>query len=276
MVAIQSGRSIWPSSGDLETTIVNTHGNIVLGLCPHPNEPMGILLVEYLCNELGKSLHSIIWNIDPPINDENKFSIQENFHSFLSQFHLPEFNNQVEFSYSSELENNLVTSSQKRASEIFNILGSIRDVNFLMLHNDPFGSQFYCYLCGVEKEISRLHKTAEKFAYDLNLKYKLREKLPKVSWTKKNNNKSYQYFQAKKISPLIQTESAGIFLNHKGIPTASLEIPMFNWSSVNYSLKAKAQFLFSTIQEGQLDLVQRKKLFNKANNEFLKIQFNKF
>jgi hypothetical protein len=276
MVAIQFGRPLWPAIGSLEVTKINVNGNIVIGLCPHPNEPMGVLFVDYLINELGETLHSIIWNIDPPVNEVNRFSIQENFYSYLSRFCLPELENQVEFSYSSDVENNLTIPSQKRASEIFNYLRSIHGVNFLMLHNDPFASQFYCYIYEDKNKNSEIIKNSERLAHDLNLKYGFSDSLPQVGWTQKCNNLSYQYFRANKISHLINTESAGIFLNQNEIPTTTLEIPMFNWNTSNSVIKQLGQTYFTKIQTKQLDPVLRKMLLKDFENKFKKVQFYRF
>ncbi len=271
MVDIPFGRTFWPRNGELDIHKINPQGHIVLGICPHSNEPLGIIYLNLIIKILGKKINSVIFNIDPPPQNHKSFRIKACFDEFLCQFYLPKMESQVEFSFGLPTADHHFHASNQRALKIQKFLQSIPQVEYLMLHNDPFNSFFYCYLMN-HSQCNHVNKIALYLAQKLNRCYGLIPQLTTAGWTDKWNEMAYHYFHSQQIDPHLKGESAGIYLNKNHIPTATLEIPMYQWNNCSNSLKNEAQKLFQMFIGSNLQQKEKEKITDPFKNKFTKIK----
>jgi hypothetical protein len=209
-----AARYSWPE--DTLTCVMAGRGRprIAVGLLPHANEPLGSAFAATIGRYRGGlGTIGLIGPIDPP-PPSHRFPLPCDPVGFVSNGYLSPLAEQVEFAHCPVP----VTPAQRRAAAYREQLRTLRADALVMLHNDPAAQGPYLYANSPWPAVER--RLADDFPD---------WKPPGTSWTHRIGTRTFAFFPGERIG-VDGTESAGLYIERElGIPTLTLELPMFGW-----------------------------------------------
>jgi hypothetical protein len=215
---------------------------IAVGLLPHANEPLGSAVaaaVEGYPDGFGSI--ALVGPIDPP-PPSYRFQLPCDPVAFARRGFLQRTRDQVEFAHCAEP----ATPAQHRAAELRARLSALSPDAFVLVHNDPRAHTPYLYANRAWPEVER----------------HLRDDLggcfpdagpPPAPWTRLIDEYTYAFFPCDRIG-VADTESAGLYIERElGIPTLTIELPMFSWGAAEQARQGFGDLLGRWISAGGVD-----------------------
>jgi hypothetical protein len=227
----------WPASAALGVSRFGSGGALVaVGMLPHANEPLGSAFAASALDGPGRI--AMIGPIDPP-PPAYRFPLPIDPVGYVTRGYLQSLPEQAEFAHCDQP----ATPAQLRAAELRERLAELRPDALLLLHNDVGAIAPYLYANRVWPQISRRLRTDLADAFD---------RWPELTakWTVSLDENTYAYFLAAWIG-VRGSECAGIYIESElGIPTVTLELPMFRWGDAERTRFAVARAVGAWIARG--------------------------
>lgn len=160
--------------------IGNGSDNALMFGCPHPNEPIGAMLLEYFSWELAENreLREKIdytwyiiktWDVDGTKLNENWFKGPFTLYNYARNFFRPAGHQQVDWTFPIDYKNLHFHDTIPETKAMMNLINQIRPKFIYSLHNAGFGG-VYWYLTREAPEIYEdLKNAAKKQGIPLNL-----------------------------------------------------------------------------------------------------------
>ncbi len=128
--------------------------NILLFACPHPNEPIGAMMVHHLANLLVaddelRDAHGYTWNliacVDPDGTRLNEpwFAGPFTVANYARNFYRPAGFQQVEWTFPASYKTNYFDSSLRETQMLMRVIDRLKPVLMGSLHNAGFGGVYY-------------------------------------------------------------------------------------------------------------------------------------
>lgn len=192
---------------------------IAVGVLPHANEPLGSAFIP---SDVDGRV-AMVGPIDPP---PHGFALPTDPVGYVRDGYLQPLADQVEFAHCADPS----TPAQHRAAELRARLAVLRPAAVLLVHNDVGAIAPYLYANRVWPAVSRRLRT---------LAFARRPRLA-ATWTSTLDESTYAYFPAARIG-VAGTECAGLYLERElGVPTLTVELPMFCWGTADRTRHAVA------------------------------------
>lgn len=221
---IASYREVGHSSdGEAIAMVSIGSGNtsIVLFACPHPNEPIGAMLVQFLLEELianpalreGRTWH-LLPCVDPDGTrlNEGWFAGPFTLRNYARHFYRPRSEEQVEWTFPFEYKNFSWKTPIPETQALMTAFGLTQPDFVYSLHNAGFGGVYYY----VSKNLPRAFSAFHSIPKDLGLFMALGE--PEMPWASEyapavyempSLRDAYDYFERHASRPPEQTITAG-------------------------------------------------------------------
>lgn len=201
---------------------------IAIGLCPHANEPLGSAFAETVSAYNGElSGLALLGPIDPPPL-RHQFPLPCDIVTYAARGYLQPLPEQAEFAHTASP----ATPAQRRAAEFRKLIADVSPDVVVLLHNDVGATAPYLYANRVwlHAEERLAARTAGAYPPFRDIE---------ADWTCRLSERTYAYFPAERIG-VPASESAGLFIERDtGVPTLTLELPMFRWSGVADSARIR-------------------------------------
>lgn len=161
--------------------------NALLFGCPHPNEPVGTLVLEYLSWELAKNdklreMFDYTWYI-VKVADKDGLKLNSGWLkgpftllNYAKNYYRPAGNKQVEWTFPIEYKTLRFNDPLPETKALMNLIESYRPNFIYSLHNAGFGGVYYY----ISEEAPLLFPIYHKFPKDYNVPLSLGE--PEVPW----------------------------------------------------------------------------------------------
>ena len=157
---------------------------------PHPNEPVGSLMVDYISWKLAESrelmkLFDYTWfiikvaDVDGARLNEGWFKKPYSFLEYILNYYRPAGNQQVEWTFPIDYKTLKFDSPIPETKALMNIIEQEKPIFIYSLHNAGFGGVYYY----ITEEAHLLYPIYEKSADDRNVPLALGE--PEVPYVKK-------------------------------------------------------------------------------------------
>ncbi len=139
---------------------------------PHPNEPIGTLMLDYLAeclasddefrNSLNYTFH-IIKSVDPDgtILNEGWFKKELNITNYARNFYRPEANAQVDWTFPIQYKDLDFNEPIPEAEVLMEIIDMFKPMFIYPLHNAGFGGTYWYLSKPVEEKYEALYKCSE-------------------------------------------------------------------------------------------------------------------
>jgi hypothetical protein len=205
-------------------------------MLPHANEPLGSAFAVSALDGPGRV--ALVGPIDPP-PAAHRFPLPVDPVGYVAGGYLQPLPEQAEFAHCP----NPATPAQHRAAELRARLAELRPDAFLLLHNDVGAVAPYLSANGMWPQVSRHLRTDLAGVFD---------RWPKLAaaWTFTLDANTYAYFPATRIG-VHGSECAGRYIEHElGIPTLTVELPMFRWGDADRTRRAVAEAVGGWIARG--------------------------
>jgi hypothetical protein len=231
-VATASGepRYSWTSP----TGVFGSGGPLVaVGVLPHANEPLGTAFTSTVPAFRGPGRLALIGPIDlPPASHRFGFSIDPV--GYVAGGYLQPLPDQVEFAHRPRP----LRAAQHRAAQVLSRLAELRPDAFLLLHNDVGAVDPYLYANRTWPAVTRRVRALRSCP------------LPPAGWTSLLDECTYAYFPASRVG-VPDSECAGRYIEETlGIPTLTVELPMFAWDADDPARLAVAEAMGEWIAQG--------------------------
>jgi len=237
-----NARYSWPAGDELSVSAFGGGApTVAVGMLAHSNEPLGTAFASAL-EEYDGAYGSIalIGPIDPP-PPAHRFALPCELRTFLRDGYLPPLAEQVEFAHTDRP----ATAAQRRAARLREIVADLRPALLVLVHNDAFSRFPYLYANEPQPELERALR--EELGREPALAY---APLPAAGWTQRVGPLTYAYFPCDRIG-VHGTESAGVFIPRQlGIPTLTVELPMFDWCAAPLARSALREAMGRWIAAG--------------------------
>ncbi len=221
----------WPAGSAIEVAVSGSDGPLIaVGVLPHANEPLGSAFVPTAAD--GRV--ALVGPVDPP---PHRFALPTDPVGYVRGSHLRPLADQVEFAHRAHPS----TPAQRRAARLRACLAELRPDALLLLHNDVGAVAPYLYANRVWPRVSRRLRADPAFA-----------RWPRLgaSWTTTLDANTYAYFPAARIG-VEGSECAGLYVERElGIPTLTVELPMFAWGTADRTRHAVAGAVGAWIARG--------------------------
>ncbi len=148
--------------------------------CPHPNEPIGAMMLDTLCNllareegllkELDYTWHIIkIIDVDGTRLNEGWFDKKDSIESYAENFYRPPGYKQVEWTFPVQYKTLNFQSPLPETQLLMDLIETYQPDFMYSLHNSGFGGAYY-YISGDSPELyPHLHNIPKKFGVPLSL-----------------------------------------------------------------------------------------------------------
>ncbi len=148
--------------------------------CPHPNEPIGAMMLDTLCNllvqeenllkELDYTWHIVkIIDVDGTRLNEGWFSKKDKIESYAENFYRPPGYKQVEWTFPIQYKTLNFQSPLPETKLLMQLIETYQPDFMYSLHNSGFGGAYY-YITGDSPELyPHLHSIPKKFGVPLSL-----------------------------------------------------------------------------------------------------------
>ena len=198
----------------MPTGIFGSGGPLVaVGVLPHANEPLGTAFTSTLPAHRGFGRIAPIGPIDPPPYD---FRLPTDPVGYARGGYLQPLHDQAEFAHCADP----MTPAQYRARWLHAQLRVLRPDAFVLVHNDVGAVAPYLYANRPWPAVTRRLRAAYPDAPALG-----------AAWTTVLDERTYAYFPPVRIG-VRETNCAGRYVeNALGIPTLTVELPMFAWGT---------------------------------------------
>lgn len=214
-----SARYTWPDNDALVVEVVGSGDPLIaVGLLPHANEPLGSAFAATLhgyTGHLGRI--ALVGPIDPP-PQTHRFPLPCDPVAFVAYGYLQRLSEQVEFAHCPDPK----TPAQRRAADFRTCLQELAPKVLVLLHNDVGARAPYLYA-------NYPWPRAERRLWD-DLSHAFSAWKPlDADWTYQVSERTYAFFPCDRIG-VLGSESAGLYIEREvGIPTLTIELPMFDW-----------------------------------------------
>jgi hypothetical protein len=237
----------WPDEDVLACRVWGTGRPLIaVGLLPHANEPLGSAFAGSLEGYRdGFGSIALVGPIDPP-PPSYRFPLPCDPVTFARRGYLQRTRDQVEFAHCAEPS----TPAQRRAAELRACIGALSADALVLVHNDPRARAPYLYANRAWPEVERhLREDVGAWFPDWGP--------PPAGWTRLIGECTYSFFPCDRIG-VTGTESAGIYLERElGIPTLTVELPMFSWGVAEEARQGFGDVLSRWISAGGVDSCDR-------------------
>ncbi len=162
--------------------LVIGHGskNALMYGCPHPNEPIGTMMLDFFTQELARNNELrdsldytwyIIKSSDPDGTklNENWFNNPSSITSYMKNFYRPPFVEQVEWSFPIEYKTLKFDNPIPETRVIMNLIDEKKPEFIYALHNAGFGGCMWYLTDGNEALFKKLHAICENEDFPLHL-----------------------------------------------------------------------------------------------------------
>jgi hypothetical protein len=240
-VATASGEAAasysWPTASAIGVSRFGSGDALVaVGMLPHANEPLGSAFAVSTLDRPGRI--AMVGPIDPP-PPAYRFPLPIDPVGYVAGGYIQPLPEQVEFAHCDKP----ATPAQHRAAELRERLAELRPDALLLLHNDVGAVAPYLYANRVWPQVSRRLRTDLADAFD---------RWPTLSarWAATLDENTYGYFLAAWLG-VGGSECAGRYIESElGIPTLTLELPMFRWGDADRTRFAVARAVGAWIARG--------------------------
>ncbi len=160
--------------------IGNGSNNALMFGCPHPNEPIGAMMLEYFTRQLAenKELRDELdytwyivksWDADGTRLNEKWFKGPYTLHNYARNFFRPAGHQQVDWTFPIDYKNLHFHNTIPETKAMMNLIDKIRPKFIYSLHNAGFGG-VYWYISRETREIyDDMRNAAKKQGIPLNL-----------------------------------------------------------------------------------------------------------
>ncbi|MPZ82227.1 MAG: hypothetical protein GEV28_18245 [Actinophytocola sp.] len=243
MVATASGEVLasytWPAGSTIDVSVFGSGGPLIaVGVLPHANEPLGSAFAATVPFVDTPGRIALVGPIDPP-PPEHRFALPTDPVRYVAGGYLQPLPDQAEFAHCA----NPSAPAQHRAAELRARLKELGPDALLLLHNDIGAIGPYLYANRHWRGVS------DHLRGDLADAFPRRPKLA-AAWTTTLDDNTYAYFPAKRIG-VAGTECAGLHIERElGIPTLTVELPMFHWDHADHTRRTVAEAVGRWIARG--------------------------
>ncbi|MGB3328802.1 MAG: M14 family zinc carboxypeptidase [Thermomicrobiales bacterium] len=204
--------------------------NIVLVGCPHPNEPIGAMMLHHLARTLCEDAAlrdalDFTWHMIPAIDvdgtrlNEGWFAGPFTPKNYARHFYRPAPDNQVEWTFPNSYKTNYFDRTMPETEALMRIIDDVRPELIVSLHNAGFGGVYY-YL---GRELPAVYPTLTELPGWEDLPLSLGE--PEVPFAKTF---------APAIFSMISTEDTVDYLEENGVDISEAS---YGGSSASYAAK---------------------------------------
>lgn len=223
--------------------------NILLFACPHPNEPIGAMMVHHLAHLLVDDADvrdglGFTWNmiacVDPDGTrlNEGWFNGPFTVSNYARHFYRPAGDNQVEWTFPHDYKNNYYDRTLPESQMLMRVIDDLKPELMGSLHNAGFGGVYYY----ISEEIPELWDTFHKLPEWEELPLKLGE--PEVPYAKEfapaifemlGTSATYDYLEANgsDMSTFNSGGSSDEYASRYGTITLVTEMAYFDDPRVN-------------------------------------------
>ncbi|CAF4219910.1 unnamed protein product, partial [Adineta steineri] len=133
-------------------TIGNGAKSLLLYACPHPNEPIGTLLIDFLLNALfdhSELLSKYTWHLIPCVDpdgtrlNEGWFTGPFTISNYARYFYRPRLEEQVEWTFPITYKNYSWTTPSNETQALMHAIQLVQPDFVYGLHNAGFGGMYY-------------------------------------------------------------------------------------------------------------------------------------
>jgi hypothetical protein len=206
---------------------------IAVGVLPHANEPLGTAFASTVPAFRGPGRIALTGPIElPPPAHRFGFSIDPV--GYVAGGYLQPLPDQVEFAHRARP----FRAAQQRAAQVLGQLEELAPDAFLLIHNDVGAVDPYLYANRSWPAVTR------------RLRVMRSGPLPPAGWTDLLDECTYAYFPASRVG-VPDSECAGRYVEETlGIPTLTVELPMFAWDADDPARLAVAEAMGEWIAQG--------------------------
>ncbi len=223
--------------------------NILLFACPHPNEPIGAMMVHHLARVLAEDPAlrdglGFTWNliacVDPDGTrlNEGWFAGPFTIANYAENFYRPAGFQQVEWTFPTNYKTNYFDQSLRETQMLMRVIDRLQPVLMGSLHNAGFGGVYYY----ISKDTPALYDTFHKIAAWEELPLRLGE--PEVPYVQEfapaifgliSSVDTYDYLETNgaDLSTYSQGGSSAEYAEKYGTLTLIIELPYFDDPRVN-------------------------------------------
>jgi hypothetical protein len=227
----------WPTASAIGVSHSGAAGALIaVGTLPHANEPLGSAFAVSPAD--GPDRIAMVGPIDPP-PPAHRFPLPIDPVGYVAGGYLQPLPEQAEFAHREDP----ATPAQHRAASLREHLAGLRPDALLLLHNDVGAVAPYLYANRVWPKLSRRLRTDLADAFD---------RWPELAarWADTLDENTYAYFRAAWLG-VRDSECAGLYIEAElGIPTLTLELPMFGWGDADRTRFAVARAVGAWIARG--------------------------
>lgn len=225
--------------------------NALLMGCPHPNEPIGSMMLEYLVQQLAENeevriafpytFHIIkVWDVDGYVRNEGWLKGPYTITNYTRHMYRPAGYEQVDWTFPIEYKKYRFDKSIPETLAVKKLIDEIKPQFIYSLHNSGFGGVYWYMTEEMPEVYSALHEIPGKNGLPLSLGEAESEastvfdKAMFQSLGLRNNYDYNERFQGESYEPKFTCgdNSAGYALNHYGSFTFLTELPYFYDSRV--------------------------------------------
>lgn len=154
--------------------------NALMFGCPHPNEPIGAMMLEYFTEELAKNQELrdamdytfyIIksWDADGTKLNENWFKKEYTLYNYARNFFRPAGHKQVDWTFPVDHKNLHFTESIPETKAMMTLIDEIKPKFIYSLHNAGFGGTYWYITHDIKEKYQQMRESAIKNGVPLNL-----------------------------------------------------------------------------------------------------------
>ena len=147
---------------------------------PHPNEPIGAMMLEYLSAELAKSKALIdaigytwyivkAWDVDGAKLNEDWFKGPYNIYNYASNFFRPAGHQQVDWTFPIDYKELHFHDTLPETVAMMNLIDQVKPSFIYSLHNAGFGGAYWYITKECPEVYEDMHKAATKNGIPLSL-----------------------------------------------------------------------------------------------------------
>lgn len=145
---------------------------LMLG-CPHPNEPIGAMMLEYFCEalagnprlveELGYTWYVIkAWDYDGLKLNEGWLKGPFSITGYARNYYRPPFNKQVEWTFPLVYKSLVFNEPLPETQAVMSLIEKIKPKFMYSLHNSSFGGAYWYLSDDIPSSYEKLHKAVQR------------------------------------------------------------------------------------------------------------------
>lgn len=223
--------------------------NAFLFGCPHPNEPIGAMMLHHLtrllCRDAAlREAHDYTWHVIPCVDpdgtrlNEGWFAGPFTPRHYARHFFRPAPDQQVEWTFPVSYKRLFFDRTLPETQALMRVINELRPELMVSLHNAGFGGVYYYISRAAEPLYATFHRLPEWEDLPLNLGEPEAPYMPRLApavFRMVSVRESYDYLEANGVDPTVRTSgtSSDDYAGQYGTFTLVVEMPYYDDPRVN-------------------------------------------